>query len=696
MSSRNPFGDTSRGRDDDRNTVGGGSSGGSSDGTTGGSTGGSSSDGGGGRDRDDDAPASRNPFDDTTRGREDDRNTTGSSSPSSRVGDDRNQTADPDPVSTDLPRTPDSVGGAEFRQDTVARRSAQTVADIGGDIGRGVTDSALDVVGAEPGADREIVEDIGETLGQTPGDALETGVDVGQGFTSVTRAGARKGPAAAFEQTQDLTADAADAGLRGADQLLDVDFDRRAAGEGAAVQVEEANRDSAAVTATVSALTLAGGSVGATSTGLGIRSAASRAGPDSSRGGTSTGVEADPVASGRSDVGTGGLDSILDPDTVGSTSLRDTDVEPDTNDVGVEAADTGADSLPLESAVQQSGGVRRFLDEQRQTFEEFRSADRGQLQPGSQRDRPGTDRDPTQPSDAGGSFADVRQDALTQQQDFLSAQARSDLETRRGVTANVGDIEAQTTGSRRDAVATFEQSDLVDTSSPGPARPRDPGQNVPEVPTTTAAGIPTGRAFGGGLGSLAAVNDPSGILDRGGADLGGGIAGTVVGAGPDTGLGADTLAGTTDPTAIQPDTDVETGSTVDTVSDTETDTGVAADTDQRQDQRQDFATRTDLTGGFEAGITTRVDTETRSETRLNTETETRSESVVRGETETRVETNIQRPRRLDVPDIELDEPRDEDGLNLELGVADELLVNPTRSLDAVDDDISSIGGADVP
>ena len=349
MSSRNPFGDTSRGSTDDRNTVGGGSSGG----TSGGSTGGAS--GGGGRDRDDDDDddrTSRNPLGDTSRGRDDDRRQVSADvrSPSVAVGGRR---------PNDLPRTPDDVGGAEFRENSVARDVAETISEIGADVGLGATTTALDAAGAGRGPGREVVERVGKAVGRVPGDAVGTGVSVAQAYNEVAGTGAREGPVAAVEEARDITADTVDRGLSATDQLVDVDRERRREGEGAAVQVEEGRRQDAAVTATVSALTLAGGSVGQTATGLSLRGAASRAGGDA------TPPSGSSPTSGSS---TRGLAEFLDDERAqtggfGSRSVDETaEVTADDLDPGGLDFEPGTRPPERLGPTQQRGGVVRDDD----------------------------------------------------------------------------------------------------------------------------------------------------------------------------------------------------------------------------------------------------------------------------------------------------------------------------------------------
>lgn len=180
----------------------------------------------------------------------------------------------------DLPRTPIGVGDADFREDTAARDAAESLSDAGRDFGGGLAGAALDAAGADDGADREILERIGGTVGAIPGDAAEAGVDVAQGFQSVAEVSVRGGPGAAVEQTNDLTADAVDAGLSGVDRLFDIDAGRRESGEGALIEVEDDARDDAAVTFTTAALSLPVGFAAGSAARTGAARAAGADTPD--------------------------------------------------------------------------------------------------------------------------------------------------------------------------------------------------------------------------------------------------------------------------------------------------------------------------------------------------------------------------------------------------------------------------------
>jgi hypothetical protein len=648
MSSRNPFGDTTRGADDDRNSVGGGSTGGG--GTSGGSStddgGGGGGGGGGGRDRDDDDDDRRNPLGDTTRGADDDRQQTSGGRPdvggSTGPRDDRNQ-APTESVSVDLPRTPESVGGADFREDTRARNVAETIADVGGNVGESVADSGLDAVGAGPGPDRQVVERVGQSLGRIPGDLATTGVDVAQGFQSVAEASVRGGPGAAVEQTNDLTADAVDAGLSGADRLVDIDRERRQRGEGALVQVEDANRQDAAVTATVSALTLAGGSAAGTATGLSLRGAASRVGPDTSRTtGSSGGVEADPVPTGRSDVGTGGVGQVLDPDTVDARAgadtvdVGDTSVDTGGRPVGDTAPDTG--SLPLENTIADAGGVRRMLDEQRAGVRDFLGDERAQAGFGRQREPTTADVDPTRPDDAGGTFADVRQDALTQLQDDLGDRARRPDP---GNFDGGPDPLAPAGGGGRRGTIDPDTGEVDLGRSRGLRETRDT-TDTDTAAATTPSGISAG-VLGVGLGQIAATNDPSGVAPGNDTLAGDGVADTVLG----------NIGAANDPTAIAPDSDTDTGLLAGSGSTTET----------AQTDLEAIRAETGLQSGLDTRQETRLDTTARTDNSTIFGTESRLESALRGETETstRLESALETRLRLG-SELDTGRPRRPPGL----------------------------------
>jgi len=173
----------------------------------------------------------------------------------------------------DLPRTSADVGDADFRSNSTARTISTQLTQTGFSAGASAVGSGLDAIGAEEGADRDVLTRIGGTIGATPGSAATTGVDVAQGAQSVVDASLRGGPSAAVTQSRDLTADAFDNTAAGVDRLFDVDRERRASGEGALIQVEDDARQDAAVAFTTGALSIPAGFAA----GAGTRAIARRA-----------------------------------------------------------------------------------------------------------------------------------------------------------------------------------------------------------------------------------------------------------------------------------------------------------------------------------------------------------------------------------------------------------------------------------
>jgi len=145
-------------------------------------------------------------------------------------------------------------------------------------------------------------------------------------------------------------------------------------------------------TATEQALAAFAGSVQADPVGTLSRTAGSAvAGGVAARAGRNLVPDrnaADPVPSGRSDVGTEGADVILDEDTARALQGRDTSVDRSPDRSGGSSTGGGSDGgLPLEDAITDAGGVRRLLDEQRAGVRDFLDeggTDRGQLQFGGQ------------------------------------------------------------------------------------------------------------------------------------------------------------------------------------------------------------------------------------------------------------------------------------------------------------------------
>lgn len=278
---------------------------------------------------------------------------------------------------------------------------------------------------------------------------------------------------------------------------------------------------------------------GGTAAGFGVGGAASRASrvvrgsPDVDGAGSGAAVR-----TGRSDVGTGGVDTILDADTV--DSIR------------------GTSGPSRRSRLR--GEASRRLDDLDEMLPG--GSDRGQLQAGGQGRGTGRDgggsggetpaaprdfdggRDPTRPPDAGGSFEDVRDDALTQLQDDLGS---------RGQRPDAGDFEPSPDalagpGTRRGTIT--ESGDVELTRSSGGIATESAGASGAGA-TSRFSSTGGGAA---GVGSLSGVNDPTGVSETG-SPTGGTTLDPqrILGGGTDT-TGAETLSETNDATGIDPGT----------------------------------------------------------------------------------------------------------------------------------------------
>jgi hypothetical protein len=312
---------------------------------------------------------------------------------------------------------------------------------------------------------------------------------------------------------------------------------------------------------------LAGGAASRAARGL-------RGSPDADAGGSGGSVP-----SGRSNPGTGGVDSILD-------------------DVDVDAR-RGTSGPSTRSRVE--GEVSRAVDDVTDRIDDSPLGDfvedtRAQLQQQrpSSRDT-GSAPDRTRPADAGGSFEDVRQDSLTQTQDALRDQA---------TRPNPGTFDGAPRPFRSGG------GDTIDPDG-GVSLQRGSGivDDADAAAGSTSAGG-SGVGTGTGLGTLSGVNDPTGIADTataggtaldpaqilgagtdstgagaqsdvidqlGGGRLGGGtLPGDATGTGTDTDAGTDTF----DPTDTDPGTDTPTDTTTgtDDVLATTTLTGTRTDT----------------------------------------------------------------------------------------------------------------------
>lgn len=311
---------------------------------------------------------------------------------------------------------------------------------------------------------------------------------------------------------------------------------------------------------------IGGGIIG----GAAVGGAASRAArglrgaPDGNAGGPA-------VATGRSDVGTGGVDQILDADTV--DALR------------------GTSGPSRRSRLR--GEASRRLDDLDELLPG--GSDRGQLQVGEQGRGTGRSggetpdaprdfdrgRDPTRPPDGGGTIDDIRQDSLTQTQDQL----RSDA-----TRPTPGDFEPSPDpfgpGTRRGTISEGGDVELT----------RSTGVGATDTGTATAAGTARFSSTAAGVGSLAGVNDPTGISETDAPTGRSTLApARILGAGTSAGgtaTATGTLDETNDPTTIAPpDAETDTDSETDTVA--PTDTGSGTDTDPGTDTDQPPASDTD-------------------------------------------------------------------------------------------------------
>ena len=261
----------------------------------------------------------------------------------------------------------------------------------------------------------------------------------------------------------------------------------------------------------------------------------------------STDSTADPVPSGRSQVGGRGVGSILDEDTARALQGRDTSVDRSASDATPSTSGGGGD-LPLRDPLEDAGGVRRLLDEQRAGLRDFVGDDRGQLDFGRPRS-PDSDTGPR-----GGT--DRVSDGLVQ--DSLERQQRAGRST-----LDEGDFEGVGDPFGRGSRAGDFGEDRFDP--------------VDDTSTADAGGTAGFGGFAGGLGGVDVdpVNDPSGITDFSAGFGSGALADSGAGsptdaladgrAGGDVRLGI--LSDTNDATGIRPGDDTTAGGDTDTTGD---------------------------------------------------------------------------------------------------------------------------------
>ena len=307
---------------------------------------------------------------------------------------------------------------------------------------------------------------------------------------------------------------------------------------------------------------LIGGALGGAAIARGARAAgsAARSSPDVDTNGA--------VATGRSDVGTDGLGSILDEDTARALQGRDTSVDRSPNTPSTRSSGGEGGDLPLRDELQDAGGVRRLLDEQRAGIRDFLDeggTDRGQVQFGSQ--GRGT-RSPDTGSGGPQRFTDF--DGTDRVSDDLVRESidRRQRANRRAI--DEGDFEGVGDpfgpGTRRGTITEGGDVQLTrSTASPDTVSP-----------TTSGAGTAGGGTGGAALGSIAGVNDPTGIVPGSGGAESGFEPAQILGAGPASG-GGDT--GTADPTALGNTFGANRNTGSDTGSDTGGDLTTGGDTD---------------------------------------------------------------------------------------------------------------------
>jgi len=233
-------------------------------------------------------------------------------------------------------------------------------------------------------------------------------------------------------------------------------------------------------------------------------------------------------------------------------------------------AERGISSPSTASRVR--GEVGRTVDDVRERVSgivDGGDTDRAQLQIGSQGRGTGeTDfgdaPDRTRPADAGGTFEDVRDDALTQIQDDLGGRASR---------PDPGDFERAPQPFRDRGGDTIDADAGVQLER----STTTPDLDVGSVEDASGFGV-AGTASATGLGVLSGVNDPT--------DIAGTEAVTGAQSRADSRSDSDAgafgrlgvLAGVNDPTQIAPSSDTETGTDIGTELGTDTAAGVGTDT----------------------------------------------------------------------------------------------------------------------
>ena len=380
-----------------------------------------------------------------------------------------------------------------------------------------------------------------------------------------------------------------DEGAEGVEAAGEAAVDAAQAAPGAVVDVAESVRENprdAAVTGTALVGTLGLGAAGGAAARTGARGVASGARRVSS-GLDSSGDVTDAVRTGRSDVGTGGADQILDADTVDQAR--------------------GVTGPSRRSRVR--GEASRRLDQLDEMLPG--GSDRGQLQVGGQgrgtgRGRGGSGGERFRDFDGEDRVSDnlVQQSLNRQQRAERSAVDRGDFEaspdpfgpgTRRGTITERGDVElTRSTGTVDTGGGTAAGGATSRFSSTGAgagAGAAGVGADLVRDPTSLATTAGTSP-----LGEIDPANDPTNIVPTnlgafGEQRLGGGtLPGDATGGGTDTG----TLEETNDPTNVAPpDSRTDTGAETDTFAPTGTDTDVGVEPDAGTGGDTETGTETD-------------------------------------------------------------------------------------------------------
>ncbi|MDB2226198.1 hypothetical protein PM023_16245, partial [Halorubrum ezzemoulense] len=470
----------------------------------------------------------------------------------------------------------------EFRTDSGARAVAEELLARGQDVGDRVGGGAADVIGADP-AERQVLQSFASAGTTIPGSAAVLGADAADAAGFVTQPargavepGARLGVddfadigAETATRTGEIGAAAGDAVIEGADTVFDINFDRRAEGEGAAISFTD---DPQVRQQLAGNLAFGAASLGAAGpAGSATRGAASAA----ARGARSA-----------ADVGSSGARRLADDLDAGSF-VDDTRAQQQIGDQRPRGGrDTGSTRIDADDIRDRPSdpnqGPAAFPDPQGR-FEGGAGFSRGSPDRGTVNGP--ADVDPSGSGDGFG-YRSVEREVQTAQQppgvDSPSDDLRDvvDVEQR---LAGGGGASARFSATGAGAAGVGPLSQTADPTGIAPEStvtggPRvDPANDPTSVASTTAVT---------GTQQVDPTNDPTGIdpgtLDQFGEQrLGGGtLPGSAAGGGIDT----DVPDGS-DPTNVAPpdsetDTDGDTDTFAPTDTGSDTDQPPASDTDQ--------------------------------------------------------------------------------------------------------------------